>query len=324
MENKKWKWYENAIVYMFTAFGLTLVGEIIGVFVVYVPALVILGFETGLEMIVSGGKAAATKDFSPFGSTLILYFSTIGTWIVCLLCFLRKKNRPLFRCFTKYCSGNNFKKFLLGLLIGGGMNGACILAAYLNGNITMSFDSFRPLPLLAVLLAVFIQSSSEEILCRGYLYQKLNRRYNPVVAVLGSSLFFAALHLGNPGVGVVAVLDLILSGLLFALMVYYMDSIWCAFAAHTAWNYTQNIIFGLPNSGLTVDFSIFKLNAGATDGFFYNTAFGVEGSWFAVLVEAAVIVVIWQWGRRKGKKPTDIWKEETIDAGKQVEYNNGR
>ncbi len=30
---------------------------------------------------------------------------------------------------------------------------------------------------------------------------------------------------------------------------------------HMAWNYTQNIIFGLPNSGIVSGFSLFKLDA---------------------------------------------------------------
>ena len=56
-----------------------------------------------------------------------------------------------------------------------------------------------------------------------------------------------------------------------SLMVYYMDSLWCAFAVHTAWNFTQNILFGLPNSGINVPYSVFKLNAAtARDSFAYN------------------------------------------------------
>ena len=115
----------------------------------------------------------------------------------------------------------------------------------------------------------------------------------------------------NPGINVPAIIDLVLSGLLFSLMVYYMDSIWCAFAAHTAWNYTQNIIFGLPNSGLKVPTSIFRLNEQtAANSFFYNTAFGIEGTWFAVIVEAAVIAVIFAWGKKNQKMPTNIWEEK--------------
>ena len=306
---KKRKWYDNALCYVLAAGLLTLAGQVLGAILVMMPVGVVMGISG--EVILEQGKLA----LPPVLDTVTMYLPTIGVWIVLLLCFLKKRNKPLFRCFTPYCSGNSVKNFLLGLLIGGGMNGLCILAAYLHGDIELTFDAFSILPLLLILVCVFIQSSSEELLCRGYLYQKLFRRYGAVVAIAGNSLFFALLHLENPGINVPAFIDLVLSGLLFSVMVYYMDSIWCAFAAHTAWNYTQNIIFGLPNSGLRVPLSIFKLNEGSvTDSFFYNAAFGIEGTWFAVIVEAVVIAAVVLYGRKNHRKPTDIWapEEETI------------
>ena len=279
---KKWKWYDNAFCYVLAAGLLTLAGQVLGAVLVMMPVGVFMGISG--DVIMEQGKLA----LPPILDTVTMYLPTIGVWIVMLLCYLKKRNRPLFRSITPYCSGNTVKKFLLGLLIGGGMNGLCILAAYLHGDISLAFSGVDILPLLFIFVCVFIQSSSEELLCRSYFYQKFFHRYNAVVAIAGNSLFFAMLHLGNPGINAPAFIDLLLSGLMFSLMVYYMDSIWCAFAAHTAWNYTQNIIFGLPNSGLRVPFSIFKLNEGTVkDSFFYNAAFGIEGTWFAVIVEAA-------------------------------------
>lgn len=301
---KKWKWYDNALFYLLAAILLTLLGQVLGAVLVMMPVGVFMGISG--NVIMEQGKLA----LPPVLDTVTMYLPTIGVWIVLLLCYLKKRNRPLFRSITPYCSGNTVKKFLLGLLIGGGMNGFCILAACLHGDISLAFSGGDIFPLLLILLCVFIQSSSEELLCRSYFYQKLYHRYNAVVAIAGNSLFFAMLHLGNPGINAPAFIDLLLSGLMFSLMVYYMDSIWCAFAAHTAWNYTQNIIFGLPNSGLKVPFSIFKLEGAAKDSFFYNAAFGIEGTWFAVIVEAAVIAVIIIWGRKDHRKPTDIWAPE--------------
>ena len=306
---KKWKWYDNALFYVLAAGLLTLLGQVLGAVLVMMPVGVFMGISG--NVIMEQGKLV----LPPILDTVTMYLPTIGVWIVLLLCYLKKRNRPLFRSITPYCSGNTVKNFLLGLLIGGGMNGLCILAAYLHGDIALTFDGVSIVPLLLILMCVFIQSSSEELLCRSYFYQKLYHRYTAVAAIAGNSLFFALLHMGNPGINAPAFIDLLLSGLLFSLMVYYMDSIWCAFAAHTAWNYTQNIIFGLPNSGLRVPFSVFKLNEGTVkDSFFYNAAFGIEGTWFAVIVEAAVIAAIMYWGRKSHRKPTDIWapEEETI------------
>ena len=92
-------------------------------------------------------------------------------------------------------------------------------------------------------------------------------------------------------------------------MVYYMDSLWCAFAVHTAWNFTQNILLGLPSSGINVPYSVYKLNAAtARDSFAYNVGFGIEGT-AADIVLLAACVLLYFWGRKHGKKSMDVWAE---------------
>ena len=94
-----------------------------------------------------------------------------------------------------------------------------------------------------------------------------------------NALVFMALHMGNPGVTNLGLLQVFLIGVLFSLIVYYWDSLWTVIWAHTAWNFSQSIVFGLPNSGIVSKYSVFKLEAAsARDGIFYNTSFGVEGS----------------------------------------------
>ena len=177
--------------------------------------------------------------------------------------------------------------------------------------IVLTYDAIHPLWFVVVFLTVFIQSSAEELLCRGFLYQKLRRSYkNPVVAIVGNALLFALLHLANNGVTVLSVLNIFLVGILFSLMVYYMDSLWCAFAVHTAWNFTQNILFGLPNSGINVPYSVFKLDAAtARDSFAYNVGFGIEGTLLADVVLLVACVLLYLWGRKHGKKSMDVWAE---------------
>ena len=131
-----------------------------------------------------------------------------------------------------------------------------------------------------------------------------------MVAIVGNALLFALLHLANNGVTVLSVLNIFLVGILFSLMVYYMDSLWCAFAVHTAWNFTQNILFGLPNSGINVPYLVFKLDAAtARDSFAYNVGFGIEGTLLADVVLLVACVLLYLWGRKHGKKSMDVWAE---------------
>ena len=138
---------------------------------------VMVGFPMGFYLVFSGTDVKEILEnglmLPPVLETVMSYLPTIGTWTVCLLWFLRKKDRPLYRTITGYCKGNNVPLLLFGFLLGFLMNGGCILAARLHGDISLTYGSVQPGALALVFLCVFIQSSSEELLCRGYLYRKL-------------------------------------------------------------------------------------------------------------------------------------------------------
>ena len=249
-----------------------------------------------------------------FGATAGLYFLFGGIWVVLFLNALIKKNRPLFKAYGIGCKGNNALNLLIGYLIGIGMNGLAILLAWMHGDIKMYFDRFELIPFLILFAAVFVQSAAEEMVCRGFIYQRVLRTYRNKfwLAVIINSVFFGLIHLGNDGVTVMAIVDLIVTGLLFSAMVYYFDSLWMAMAVHAGWNFTQSILAGLPNSGNVVPYSVFKLDAAtARDSFFYNVAFGVEGTIPAIAIQLVVLAAIVAIGIKIGGKPTDIWGEQS-------------
>ena len=283
--------FGSAVWTCILAYLLILAGQIIG----------------ELVMLVSGAYK------TDLGLTAGLYFSFIGIWFVLFLNGLIKKNRPLFKAYGTGCKGNNALNLLIGYLIGIGMNGAAILMAWLHGDIRMYFDKFELIPFVILFIAVFVQSAAEEMVCRGFIYQRVLRTYRNKfwLAVLINSVFFGLIHLGNDGISALAVVDLVVTGLLFSAMVYYFDSLWMAMAAHAGWNFTQSILAGLPNSGIVVPYSVFRLDAAsARDSFFYNVAFGVEGTVPAITVQAVVLVALVAVGIKLGGKPTDIWAGE--------------
>lgn len=234
-----------------------------------------------------------------------------------------KKNHVILKAVGKVPKGNNILKFLFGILVGFVLNGICILVAWLHGDIVIHFESFRPVSFVFIFAMVLIQSSAEELVCRAFLYQKLIKNFkNPAVPIVGNSLLFASAHLNNKGITILALIDIVLFGILFSLMVYYMDSIWCAFAAHTSWNFTQGIIFGLPNSGDPAVYSVFGIDLDkSNNSFAYDVVFGIEGTVLSVIVIAIACVVLYLWGRKYGKKPFDVWKEnhELVAISKQNE-----
>ena len=239
---------------------------------------------------------------SPAWITGISYIYFIGIWILTLLIlWIFKKNRPILKEIWIKSPGNNGRLLFFGLFLGFALNGICVLAAWLNKDISLTYDSFHPVSFLLLFLAVFVQSSAEELLCRGYLYQKLRQNYrHPAAAIFGNSLLFALLHLLNDGVTVLSIINIFVVGVLFSLIVYYLDSLWCAFAVHAAWNFTQNILFGLPNSGMVMPYSVFKLDAStARDSFAYNVGFGIEGTLFADIILIIACLLLFFWGQKR-------------------------
>ncbi len=251
-----------------------------------------------------------SQDFDYF-YFLTNYLMFTGVWLIFLLYFLIKSNRPLYGAIWKKCKGNTLKNLGLGLLIGFGTNSLCILIAALHKDIHLYFEGANIIKLLVLFIAVFIQSSAEELMCRGFIYQRLRRGYrHPAVAIIGNASLFAFLHIFNPGVNALAIINILLVGISYSLFVYYCDSIWIPMAAHAAWNYTQNIIFGLPNSGIVSKFSIIKLDATtATDSFAYNVGFGVESTIVAAIVLTLCCVLTIYWGEKNKKHPTNIWEK---------------
>ena len=254
------------------------------------------------------------------------YFDFFGIWIgFFLVVIIVKFNRPMLHV-AKYQSprvrgeadsaagrkanpaGNNIRGLLIGLALGFGCNGFCVLMSVLSGDIHIEYSGFKLVPFVAFLICVFIQSSAEELTDRWFLYQKLRRRYKaPWIAIVVNSLVFMAIHLTNPGISLMALIQIFVVGAVFSLFVYYYNGLWVACAFHTAWNFTQNILFGLPNSGIVSDYSVFRLDAAsATNGLFYNVNFGVEGSVGAVAILTLLGVLIILKNRGKGEH-TDLW-----------------
>ncbi len=241
------------------------------------------------------------------GSTAFLldYLSFIGIHILVLVyCVLFEKD--IYRSFLHARQGgsvgNTGKNFALGLLIGFGMNAFCVLLAWLHGDLHFYAGRFRVLYMLTALVCVCIQSGAEELITRGYMMGALRKRYPVWVAIAVNALFFAVVHLASPGITVLSFLNIVIVAVALSLVMYYFGSIWLCIAVHTAWNYTQNLIFGLPNSGIVSEGSFLHLDA-ARDSLFYNATFGIEGSLTAVIVLTVFAVCVVLYAKKKGIRP---------------------
>ena len=144
------------------------------------------------------------------------------------------------------------------------------------------------------LVGFAIQGPAEEILFRGYILENIRAEWGPRWAVAVSALGFALLHAPNPAFNSVALVNLVLFGVATALYKVRVDrgQLWGVFAIHTVWNWLQQVVFGLPNSGLpsTPEDALFTVtpNQSLPDPI-WGGGFGPEGTLAAALVLLALI-----------------------------------
>ena len=224
--------------------------------------------------------------FQYLGHLVYLAVYIFYIWII-------KGDRKYFLSAFKGSAGKNIKNAVIGAVIGFCMMGICIIAASAHGDIKVGSAASTNLPLfIFAFIAVFLQASIEEVESRGFVFDKMRDEGVPVKwAVVVSSFFFAYLHATNPGFGFLPLLGIFIVGVQYVLFYYYFGTLWITFGAHAMWNFTQDFIFGLPDSGKPAAVSVFNTTVSGS-GFFYDKVFGIEGSVMAVLLDAVVCVLV--------------------------------
>ena len=131
----------------------------------------------------------------------------------------------------------------------------------------------------------------EELFLRGYVLRVLRDALGWRWALAATSLVFGALHIRNPGATGVSIALVVLAGICLGAVVLVMESVYAAWAAHFAWNWTMAAVVHASVSGLpftAVDFRL--VDAGpdwATGG-----AWGPEGGVAAGFGMAAALLFL--------------------------------
>jgi len=171
----------------------------------------------------------------------------------------------------------------------------------------------------AQLLAFLIVGLVEEYLFRGYLQFTLTRGLVGlgnliskqhgrtisfwIAAVVTSALFFLA-HTGNSGENAEGLVMVFMAGVLFLVALWRTGSLWWAIGFHTAWDWAQSFLYGVPDSGGLVQGRLFATHAlgnpmlsGGTDG--------PEGSLLCLPILVLVILVLVFFTRSSPQAPLE-------------------
>ncbi|GAA0124464.1 CPBP family intramembrane metalloprotease [Clostridium senegalense] len=256
-----------------------------GGFFGWIAAIILFKFFTTLGLNTNDNKL------------LILFLDLSGFLFISLVVFFRVKfieKRDISDLGLN--KENSIRNYLKGFLLGSVMMCTIAFILYILGYATLETNSIQNVgisaitSILIILPGWIIQSASEEIVARGWLMNILGAKYNGLVGLIVSSIYFGLIHLFNPNINVLAIVNIILSGFTFGLYVIYTGNLWGACGLHAAWNFMQGNIFGFEVSGLDtsvgtlIDLKL-KDNSIVSGG-----VFGPEAGLVATFIEIIVII----------------------------------
>lgn len=165
---------------------------------------------------------------------------------------------------------------ITGLLLGLVLLGVESLILYFTGYLEWTGVTLNAADLLSGLVIMLLVAVSEETVFRGYILNNLLQSVNKWVALGISSLLFALFHAGNPGITLLAVTNIFLSGLLLGLNYLYTKNLWFAIMFHFSWNFFLGPVLGYEVSGLPLN-SLLEQYIQGPD-WITGGGFGLEGS----------------------------------------------
>lgn len=185
------------------------------------------------------------------------------------------------------------RQYLLGLVIGFVMITGAAGIALATG--ALEYKGLQDVSLIVIgayLLAFIIQGFSEELVMRGFFMNAYAARKGMFAAIIVNSVVFAMLHLGNDGVSILAMINLILAGIVFSLMAAYFDNIIVCSAAHSMWNFAQGNLFGVLVSGIYLPSTVMRFQNVPGMDWLSGGAFGLEGGLAVTVIEILSILLL--------------------------------
>ncbi len=226
---------------------------------------------------------------------LVQLFATLATVAAVLLyCLLAEKRTMMSLGFVRRGAVSEYAIGLLGgFVLFGGAVWLCVLTNTVTVTVNASSQAVSWELFALYLLGFLIQGMSEEMLCRSYLMVSLSRGWPLWACVLTNALLFSLLHIGNPGISVIALINIFLFGLFASMLTLRRGSIWMVGALHSMWNFAQGNLFGMPVSGITGIPSPLTayLHGGTWQELINGGSFGLEGG-LAITVVLGVACAI--------------------------------
>jgi hypothetical protein len=141
---------------------------------------------------------------------------------------------------------------------------------------------------LALVLALALVSSLEELILRGYGLQLLSEAGGRWMAALVTGALFGLMHVENPGANAWGLVNTAANAVLLAWLVMRTGSLWMACAYHASWNVTGASVLGMRLSGMDHAGGLLATRLSGPD-WLSGGSYGFEGSVVVGLIELVVL-----------------------------------
>ena len=262
--------------------------------ILFVAIVELIIYNVGLVI-----KYALQASVNPFASIVgeqFELFYNAEFWIIIpiiiTLIYMRLCCPEALSKFTEGSLARKLKSLGTGLLIGTAVMLFLILLSSVSGAVTYRYQSFHFL-ILPLIFFVFIQCCAEEILLRGYVPAVLDPHHSQdAVAFVSGSLFIFhhIFNMDSLGFSTLFCLNVFLLGVWFYYLVRLEGNFWIACGLHTAWNYIQIFIFGVPSCGSCYPVSLIG-GSNTSSSFFFDYVYGLEGSLCTTVVVSLLIMI---------------------------------
>ncbi len=176
------------------------------------------------------------------------------------------------------------------------------LAAVATAGLTLG-GRFVPVtnvvPMLHGVTGIILFAIGEEVVFRGTIFEALEERFGPILAIVVTSVPFALVHAANPGASLLSIVNVALAGIALGTCVAITHTLWTAIMFHVVWNVGTALFFGLV-SGLDLGVGITELSTTGIAESRVTTVigpFGIEDGLVTTLLLLAATAILVRWRR---------------------------
>jgi hypothetical protein len=186
-------------------------------------------------------------------------------------------------------------QFVSGCGLGFVLVTIAVVAVALFGTLSfhLALTLHNALRIPVVLFVLLTGSLAEELMFRGYPFQRLVEAIGAGGAILVFSILFGLVHLMNPGANPWGLLNTVVIGVALSVAYLRTRALWLPWGIHFAWNATLGLVFGLPVSGIRL-FNVALRTTAAGPNWLTGGTYGLEASLPGASVVLVGLIVVWR------------------------------